>query len=237
MAYKGTNYHGWQVQQNALSVCEVLQNAMEKVWHTRPDVKGCSRTDTGVHALAYCVSFILPKPISAYKLPLALNAHLPEDIRVLSAKEVDEDFHARYSSISKQYIYKVRNSQVANPFMQGLEWRVGCPLDVQAMQQAAAHYVGKKSFASFMSGGSKIVDTVREVFEFTVEKHEDNITFTVTADGYLYNMVRIMVGTLVEVGCHRIAPQQMPAIIAAENRSLAGPRAPSEGLYLSKVNY
>ena len=237
MAFRGTKYHGFQVQENALGVCTVFQDALERVLGERVDVKGCSRTDSGVHALRYCVSFHADTAISMYKLPLALNAHLPEDIRVQSAQTVPEEFHARYSAVAKQYVYRLHNSQISSPFSEGLCWRVGAPRSLEPMQRAAAAVVGRHDFASFMSGGSKIVDTVRTVYDFNVQSCGDDLLFTICADGYLYNMVRILVGTLVEIGAGRMEAESMPEIIAAAKRSKAGPKAPAQGLYLDRVFY
>ncbi len=237
MAFRGTQYHGFQVQENALGVCTVFQDAIERVFGSRVDVKGCSRTDSGVHALRYCVSFHVDSGIPMFKLPLALNAHLPTDIRVLSAQVVPDDFHARYSAVAKQYVYRLHNSQMSSPFSEGLCWRLGAPLSLEPMQRAAAAVVGTHDFASFMSGGSKIVDTVRTVFDFRVEKQGDDFLFTICADGYLYNMVRILVGTLVEIGTGRMRADAMQAVIAAAERSAAGPKAPAQGLFLDRVFY
>lgn len=237
MSFCGTRYHGFQVQQNALSVCTVLQDAMQKVLGTRPDVKGCSRTDSGVHALGYCVSFFADTPLALQKMPLAINAHLPRDIRVLRAQTAPPDFHARYSAVAKQYVYRVHNAPVSSPFFDGLCWRVSPPLALVPMQTAAAAVVGRHDFASFMSGGSKITDTVRTVHRFTVQRQGEYLLFTICADGYLYNMVRILVGTLTEVGTGRLPAQAMPQIIAARRRSAAGPKAPPQGLYLERVFY
>lgn len=237
MTFCGTSYHGFQVQENALSVCTVLQDALEKALGERPQVKGCSRTDSGVHALHYCVSFFSNTAIPPRKLPLAINAHLPRDVRVLQVQPVADDFHARYSARAKQYVYRVHNSPVSSPFFDGMCWRVGPPLALQPMQQAAQAVVGTHDFASFMSGGSKIVDTVRTVYRFTVTQQGEWLLFTICADGYLYNMVRILVGTLVEIGAGRMCAGQMPAILAAARRSAAGPKAPAAGLYLDRVFY
>ncbi len=237
MAFRGTNYHGFQVQENALGVCTVFQDALERVLGSRVDVKGCSRTDSGVHALRYCVSFHADTGIPMFKLPLALNAHLPEDIRVQAAQLVPEDFHARYSAQAKQYVYRLHNAPVSSPFSEGLCWRVGAPLALEPMQKAARAVVGTHDFASFMSGGSKIVDTVRTVYDFSVCRQGDDLLFTICADGYLYNMVRILVGTLVEIGSGRMKAEEMPQIILAARRSAAGPKAPAQGLFLDRVFY
>ena len=237
MAFRGTQYHGFQVQENALGVCTVFQDAIERVFGKRVDVKGCSRTDSGVHALRYCVSFRVDSGIPMYKLPLALNAHLPEDVRVLEARIVPEDFHARYSAEAKQYVYRLHNSPVSSPFSDGLCWRVGAPLALEPMQKAAAAVVGTHDFASFMTAGSKIIDTVRTVYDFTVQRQGDDLLFTICADGYLYNMVRILVGTLLEVGRGYWEVEQVQAILDAKDRKQAGPTAPPEGLCLMKVDY
>lgn len=237
LRFIGTNYHGFQVQQNALSVCEVLQNAMEKLYKCRPPVKGCSRTDSGVHAINYCVSYTPPKFIENYRLPLALNRFLPEDIRVMGAKSVSDDFHARYSAVSKEYIYRLLNSRLEDPFKQGLAWRNAQKMDLAEMQVAAHLMCGTNDYASFMSASSGMEDTVRTVDFFNVVKNDDEICFHVCANGYLYNMVRIMVGTLIEVGAHRIKADDIPKIIASKNRALCGDTVPAHGLYLYKVNY
>ena len=237
LRFAGTRYHRFQVQKNALSVCEVLQNALESLYGVRPPVKGCSRTDSGVHALGYCVSYTQPKPIPPRKLPLAVNRFLPDDVRVTEAHRVPEDFHARYSAKSKEYIYRIHNSAVADPFQNGLCWRFPGPLDAGRMERAAQYLVGKHDFVSFMSSGSDIADTVRTVYFAHVRREGDDITFHVCADGYLYNMVRILAGTLCEVGAGRLRAADIPAILASRDRSRAGPTLPAKGLFLKRVEY
>ena len=237
LRFVGTRYHGFQVQKNALSVCEVLQNALERLYGTRPPVKGCSRTDAGVHALGYCVSFFQPKAIEPRRLPLAVNRFLPEDIRAVAAREVPDDFHARYSAESKEYLYRIHNSAVADPFQNGLCWRVPALLDTNAMARAAEYFIGTHDFAAFCSVGSDVVDTVRTVRFARVSRAGDDITFHVCADGYLYNMVRIMVGTLVEAGAGRMPPERVRDILAGKDRGAAGDTAPPQGLFLYRVNY
>ena len=237
ISFVGTRYHGFQVQKNALSVCETLQNAMEKLYACRPDIKGCSRTDSGVHAVGFCVSYTQPKPIELRRLPLSLNQYLPKDIRVQHAQAVPDDFHARYDAVAKEYVYRILNSPVCDPFQQDLCWRCGGHLDEARMAEAAACFVGKHDFSAFMSAGSDITDTVREVQFFTVKREGKNITLHISADGYLYNMVRILVGTIKEVGTGHRAPTDMPAILQSKTRLAAGDTAPACGLYLYKVHY
>lgn len=237
MAYVGTNYHGFQVQKNAVGVCAVLQNAMEKVLGCRPDVKGCSRTDAGVHARQYCVSFHSNTQIPLRKLPLAFNRYLPADIRVKTAQQVPEHFHARYHAAGKEYEYIFLNTAIDNPFFEGRYYRVPYALDVQAMHKAGQHWVGKHNFASFMSAGSDIEDTVRTVQGVSVARSGEQVVFTVSADGFLYNMVRIMAGTLLWVGSGRITQEQAKTILESKNRAAAGETMPAKGLFLNKVFY
>ncbi|MEG2769881.1 MAG: tRNA pseudouridine(38-40) synthase TruA, partial [Oscillospiraceae bacterium] len=235
--FDGTAYHGFQMQQNALSICQVVQDAIEKVLGVRQDIKPCSRTDTGVHANGFCFSMFMEKNIPCEKLPLALNVYLPRDIRVLKAEKVADDFHARYSSLGKRYIYKVKIANIDTPFDDKYVYRMYKPLDVKAMEQSAKFLVGSHDFASFMSAGSKIVDSVREIYRFTVCQKDDIIYFTVSANGFLYNQMRIMVGTLIEVGTHRMEIAKVGEILCGKNRSLAGDKIPAKGLFLDKVFY
>ena len=241
LSYLGGGYHGYQVQSNAATVSAALQDAVQAVVGTREDLKGCSRTDAGVHALAFCASFFTDSSIPLQKLPLALNAHLPADIRVFSAREVAEDFHPRYSCTGKAYLYRVRNAPAESPFTRQVSWRVWPALALEPMQQAAALLCGRHDFSSFMAAHSSIAEqggsTVRTVRAFTVERRGSEFWFRIEADGYLYNMVRILVGTLVEVGAGRMDPRQMPHILAACDRTAAGPTAPAKGLALAAVYY
>lgn len=237
IAFNGTAYHGFQVQKNALGVCTVIQDAMEKVLGARPDVKGCSRTDAGVHAREYCISFRFVTSLTPRKMPLAFNRYLPPDIRVLSAQRVPDDFHARYSALGKEYHYVLFNSFVDDPFAPGLYYRLAIPLDEEKMQQGGNYLLGKHDFASFMSAGSDIQDTVRTITSLQVTRQEQRVTISVAADGFLYNMVRIIAGTLVQVGNGRILPEDMPTIIQGKNRSLAGDTMAAQGLFLNKVFY
>ncbi len=237
LQFNGSKYCGFQVQKNAVSICEELQNAMEKLYGTRPPIKGCSRTDSGVHALGYCASYAQPKPIDIYKLPLALNRFLPKDIKVQSAHMVKDDFHARYSAKSKEYIYKINNSALDDVFTADFSHKVPYKLDVEEMQKAAKLLCGTNDYKAFMNIKSDIEDTVRTVYFFNIEKNGNEISFHICANGFLYNMVRIMVGTLIEVGAKRMSANDAQKAMLSKNRANAGDTAPAQGLFLYKVNY
>ncbi len=237
LAFDGSNYHGWQLQDNAVSVFEVFQDALIKILGHKTDIKGCSRTDTGVHAKSYYLSFTTHKDLTLSKLPLSLNANLPIDIRVISAKEVSDDFHARYSSVSKEYTYYIKNSHIDDAFNSKYYFKVPYKLDVKKMQEAAKYFEGEHDFKAFMSQKSDITDCVREVFFAKVEKCDDMIIFKISANGYLYNMVRIMAGTLIKVGALKINPEDVKEIINSKNRMNAGNTAPAKGLFLTGVEY
>ena len=238
IAYKGNRLHGWQIQENALTVQEVFQNALFEIIHERPDIKGCSRTDSGVHANMYCVSMKIAHPITNDHLMLAMNRYLPDDVAVLKVEDVPDDFHARYSCKGKEYVYKIWNSRVRNPFLHEMALHYRYDMDVEMLNREAQAYVGAHDFSSFCTLDKREKgDFVRTVKYFRVERDGELVTFTVAADGFLYNMVRIMVGTLLAVNQGRIPENKIAEIIAAENRKAAGPTAPACGLYLNKVFY
>ncbi len=237
LSYIGTAYHGWQVQQNARSVQQTVQDAIEQITGKRRDLTGCSRTDAGVHALTFCCTFDLEKPMDDNTLRRALNAVLPLDIAVKQVQTVPEDFHPRYTATGKSYIYRILNAPYRNPFEEGRVLYCSRPLQTDRMQQAADALVGTHDFAAFMSAGSSVTDTVRTVTACTVCRDGDIVTVRIAADGFLYNMVRIIVGTLLAVSDGDVNLADMPGIITSKNRSLAGPTAPPEGLYLEQVFY
>lgn len=237
MAFRGTHYHGFQVQKNALAVCEVLQDAMEQVLRARPDVKGCSRTDAGVHAREYCVNFRFETPLEDRKIPLALNRFLPEDIKVWKAQRVPEEFHARYSATGKEYEYVFLNAPVDDPFCQGLYYRVYPHLDEKAMDQAAKILLGKHDFSGFMSAGSDIEDTVRTITRLDVQRRGNQVIMTIAADGFLYNMVRIIAGTLLPIGAGKKGNDFLENALKSGNRQMAGETMPAKGLFLNRVFY
>ncbi len=239
IAYDGSAFHGWQVQSNALSVQEVFQNALSKIIGDDHDVKGCSRTDTGVHANMYCIGLKTHHPIPPKRLQAALNNHLPSTIAVLNCEEMPLDFHPRYDCKRKQYIYKIWNNEVRNPFLNNyaLHYRyVG--MDEKLLNHAASYYIGTHDFTSFCTlDNRRPGDMSRTVFRSDVVRDGDFVIFTVEADGFLYNMVRIMTGTLLRVAQRKLSPEDIPVIISKHDRSFAGPTAPACGLYLNKVVY
>ena len=237
LSYLGTRYHGWQVQENAVTVQETVQDAIERITGTRSALTGCSRTDAGVHALCYCCAFSPEKELDVSALPKALNAVLPDDIAVKSAKAVPDSFHPRYSAKGKSYIYRIYNAPERDPFEIGRSYHRRGGLDLPLMRQASAHFLGEHDFSAFMASGSHITDTVRTVTALDITETGNLVTVRIAADGFLYNMVRIIVGTLLAVNDGKIAADSIPAIIASRDRKNAGATAPAEGLYLERVFY
>lgn len=236
--YDGTNYCGWQVQNNAVSVQKVLGDALSTVFSgLSGGVTGCSRTDAGVHANMFCCHFCAETSIPAEKIPFALNCELPSDIAALECREVPDDFHARYSAVGKNYIYKIFCSKLRNPFKDKYFLRYSRPIDAELLNKAAKAFVGTHNFAAFCSVGSSVTDTVRTVTDCFVNKDGDDVTISITGDGFLYNMVRIIVGTLLYVNEGKITPSQIADIINSEKREFAGPTVSPHGLYLNRVFY
>lgn len=235
--YHGAAFVGWQVQKNGKSVQEQMQDAIEEIFGARVGVTGCSRTDSGVHAMEYCLCFDPPRPMELKRIAFALNSVLPENISVLSAQEVAEDFHPRYNAVAKEYIYRFYDSPSPDPFKKGLAFHERKGLDAELMDRAAKHFLGAHDFKGFMSTGSKIEDTVRTIYDCGVERRGDDVVFRVVGDGFLYNMVRIMAGTLLFVSMGRINEEDLSAVIASGERSLGGKTMPAYGLYLNKVYY
>ncbi len=235
--YDGSNYHGWQVQQNALSVQEVFQNAVEEVFSERLDVTGCSRTDTGVHANMYCLTLKTDMNISDNGVIFALNTKLPPDISVIGCREVCGSFHPRYSCKSKEYVYKIYNGKFRNPFCSKYALHYKYNIDAGFLNRECKAFIGTYDYRAFCSAKSDVEDYVRTVKNFEVWRENDMVYFKVEADGFLYNMVRIMVGTLLFVSEGKIKAGELINIINSKDRKLAGKTAPPQGLYLNKINY
>ncbi|WP_346347648.1 tRNA pseudouridine(38-40) synthase TruA [Thermocaproicibacter melissae] len=238
LRYDGSNYHGWQIQQNAVTVQQVFQEALAKILGECPDVKGCSRTDSFVHALEFCVSFKTEHTIPCERLIGALNHFLPEDIAAISCREVPLDFHARYSCIGKEYVYRIWNCRTRDPFLRGRALHYWYPLDLEKLNRAAACFLGKHDFTSFCAVDAREPGNMERTVTKAVWSREGNmVEFTVAADGFLYHMVRIMVGTMLRVAQGKLQPEDISRILLACDRSAAGPTAPPQGLFLKQVFY
>jgi tRNA pseudouridine38-40 synthase len=235
VAYDGTAYHGWQYQPGVPTIEGELNNGLSRLFHEEITVIGASRTDTGVHALGNVAVFDTACGIPADKVSYALNRLLPEDIRIRHSEEVEPDFHPRKQSTRKTYEYRILNEDFAQPLERLYSHFVYVPLDVEKMQQAADCLVGEHDFQSFCAAGSSARTTVRRIYSLEVEKKGSLITIRVTGNGFLYNMVRIIAGTLIEVGKGRYSPARVEEMLAAKDRAKAGPTAPARGLIL--VNY
>lgn len=246
ISYLGTAYAGYQVQPNGVTIQQKLNEAALAVFGFDCDIVGCSRTDSGVHADEFCATVAqkgsdsLVTSIPAEKIPQALSAHLPEDIRVFDAKFVPDAFHARYDVKEKEYVYRIYNRAVMSPFevlrAAHLPQKI-TDADLARMREAAKHFLGEHDFSSYMAQGSKITDPVRTVTLSEVERQGDVILYRVRANGFLYNMVRILTGTLLDVALGKKTPDEIPKITEAKDRSLSGSTMPACGLYLHKVIY
>ena len=235
--YDGTAYHGWQSQKNAVTVQEVLEKSILKLTGARPRVTGCSRTDTGVHAKHFVCNFGSETTIPCDKIPLALNSFLPNVIVCLSAEDESADFHSRYSAKKKRYTYYIQNSKFPDVFKANYAWHYSFPLNVEEMQKAAEAFLGEHDFIGFAASGFTVKTTVRTIYDISVTKEGDVVKISVLGNGFLYNMVRIMAGTLAFVGSGKINADEMEDIIASCDRKRAGITAPPEGLYLTEVFY
>lgn len=239
MAFEGTNYHGWQRQFNNPTVQEELERAIRRITCEESAVTGCSRTDAGVHAENYICNFMTHSMIDCYRLPLALNAVMPRDIRVYHAQDVPEAFHATLDAKEKTYRYLVKNSAHQDPFLRNFAWHYPHAIDVSKMKSVLSCFIGTHDFTSFMCTESEAKTAVRTVknLDFSYHKERDIFEFEITADGFLYNMVRIIVGTLIYVGNGKIAANAVPSIIEAKDRRVAGVTAPAHGLRLYRIVY
>ncbi|MDE5695857.1 MAG: tRNA pseudouridine(38-40) synthase TruA [Lachnospiraceae bacterium] len=237
VAYDGTNYHGWQLQPNVTTIESVLNEALSALLREDIRVIGASRTDTGVHALGNIAVFDTQARMPAEKFSYALNQRLPEDVRIQASREVPVDFHPRRQDSRKTYEYKILNSAFPMPVYRLYSHFTYVPLDIVKMRRAADYLKGEHDFRSFCSVYTTAETTVRTIYDINVEKAGDLIAIQVTGSGFLYNMVRIIAGTLMEVGRGNLSPEKMDEIIAACDRTKAGPTAPACGLTLVKYEF
>lgn len=237
ISYDGTNYCGWQVQINGITVEEVINRELSRMLGEDIAVIGASRTDSGVHALGNVAVFDTFSKIPPEKMCFALNQRLPDDIRIQDSCEVPLDFHPRYCDSTKTYEYKILNRRFDNPVMRLYTHFVYMPLDYEKMQEAAKYLVGEHDFKSFCSARTQVTDTVRTIYSLDVSKEEDIIKIRISGNGFLYNMVRIIVGTLIKVGLKVYPPEYVKEILEACDRNAAGPKAPAKGLTLIGIVY
>ncbi|MEE0944722.1 MAG: tRNA pseudouridine(38-40) synthase TruA [Clostridia bacterium] len=234
--YDGSRYHGWQKQPNAATIQETVENAIHNITAEEITLYGCGRTDAGVHAKGYVCNFFTESRFDASRFKYAINSRLPDDIVCTLSEEADNSFDSRWST-SKTYSYLILNSEFPDVFLNKRAWHYCHPLDLDAMQKAAEYFTGEHDFIGFASSGFTVKTTVRTIYSIGVTKEGDIIRIDVTGNGFLYNMVRIIAGTLVFCGCGKIDWREMPDIIASLDRKRAGITAPADGLYLSEVFY
>ena len=238
LSFLGSNYHGSQIQHNALTVQEVLQNALYTVLSEKTDVKFCSRTDAGVHAFKFCLSFKHNRELSERAFLGRINHILPEDIRANSLKTVDDAFHARYSSIGKKYEYYLWSGEVMSPFWEGRAYFIRYPLNIDIMNEAASVFVGTHDFSSFCSQKSAVDSKVRTIYDISVTQRNENLyVISIHADGFLYNMARIIAGSLLQCSRGKLEPDDLIHYLEGKKRDNSLPTLPAYGLYLKEVYY
>jgi len=237
LMYNGTAYHGWQVQKTESSVCQTLEKGLSAVCGERVHCVGCGRTDAGVHAERYVANFRTSSRIPADRLPFAVNTHTPEDIVVTEAIDMPEDFNAIGSCLKKEYTYRIYNSRIKNPFYVNRAYFYPKRLDEELMDRAARMFEGTHDFAAVRSVGTDVKSTVRTVYYCRVQRSGDLLEMKVCADGFLYNMVRAITGTVLYAAEGKLRPEEIPSILNAGDRRLAGPTAPPGGLYLTRLWY
>ena len=237
LMYNGTAYHGWQVQKTEVTVAETLEKALATICCHPVKVTGCGRTDAGVHAEHYIANFRTASTIPADRIPLAVNTRLPEDIVVCRAFDVAEDFNAIGSCLRKEYTYRIFNSRIRNPFYVNRAYFYPKRLDEAVMDRAARAFEGTHDFRAVRSVGTETKTTVRTIYYCYVTRSEDLLELKVCANGFLYNMVRAITGTVLYAAEGKLTPEDIPVILRSGNRTLAGPTVPPGGLYLTKLWY
>ena len=243
VAYDGTDYCGWQIQPNGITIEQVLNEALTELMKQPVRIIGASRTDSGVHALGNVAVFDAETTIPGDRICFALNALLPEDIRVVASRQVDLGFHPRYTDSRKTYEYRIQNGRIPYPTRNRYTHFTGCPLDLEAMREGAAFLLGKHDFKSFCAAATSVKTTVRNVLRIDIRKEiltdpgAPEIVIEITGEGFLYNMVRIIAGTLVKVGLHVYPPEHVGEILEARDREKAGETAPAKGLLLKSITF
>lgn len=235
--YDGREFNGWQKQPNKLNIQGNIEKVISDITKEEIEIIGSGRTDAGVHALGQVANFKTNSAIPIEKFAIAINSRLKKSIVIKKAEEVDERFHSRYNCKQKTYRYIINNSETGSAIYRNLEYNIKNPLDVEKMQEASKYFVGEHDFSAFKASGTSSKSSVRTIYSAKIEKEGERIIIELTGNGFLYNMVRIISGTLVEVGLGKIKPEQIPEIIQSKNRQNAGKTLPPYGLYLVEVNY
>ena len=235
--YDGTNYGGWQKQKNNKTIQETIEKAIKQLTQEEVELTGSSRTDAGVHAKGMVANFYTESSIPSDRFREAINTKLPDDIGIILSEEVEEGFHARYNSKGKTYRYSIVNRYEKVCIGRQTSYQVKDKLDLKLMREACKYFIGKHDFKAFRTEGSSVKTTIRTISQLEIINNNKNLDIIITADGFLYNMVRIIVGTLVEVGKGKIKPKDIDNIIKSKDRTKAGPCAPAKGLCLEKVYY
>lgn len=237
VSYDGTNYCGWQIQNNGITVEEVLNRALTDLCREEIAVIGASRTDSGVHALGNVAVFDTSSRIPGEKFSFALNQRLPDDIRIQRSDEVADDWHPRFQDTVKTYEYRFLNRRIPDPMRRLYSYFIYYPMDVENMQKAADYLIGEHDFKSFCTPRTQVRSTVRTIYDLTLTKEGDEIRMRITGNGFLYNMVRIIAGTLARVGTGLYTPERVKEILEAKDRNVSGPKAPPQGLTLLSIVY
>ena len=237
VSYDGTNYCGWQIQNNGITVEEVLNHALTDLCREEIAVIGASRTDSGVHALGNVAVFDTNSRIPGEKFSFALNQRLPDDIRIQRSEEVADDWHPRFQDTVKTYEYCFLNRRIPDPMRRLYSYFIYYPMDVENMQKAADYLIGEHDFKSFCTPRTQVRSTVRTIYDLTLTKEGDEIRMRITGNGFLYNMVRIIAGTLARVGTGLYTPERVKEILEAKDRNVSGPKAPPQGLTLISIAY
>ncbi len=235
--YDGSNYCGWQKQNNGVSIQQKIEEAILYITSEKINLIGAGRTDAGVHAYAQNANFYTDSKISIGKFSFAINSALPEDISVIKAIDRDEDFHSRYNAKEKTYIYKIYNRRIPSPFYAKYAYHCPVDIDIVRMEKASRHIIGKHDFTSFMAAGGQVKSFIRNVYDIDIKKEDDIISISVRGNGFLYNMVRIISGTLLYAGIGKIDPSDIEKIIENKDRTQAGITLPACGLYLKEIVY
>lgn len=237
ISYDGSNYYGWQKQTKLPTIQEEIEKAIFSVTGETVDLVGSGRTDTNVHAIGQVANFKTSSLIDTNKIKLALNAHLSSDIRILDSEEIDLEFNSRFSSKRKTYLYQIYNDRISSPFYDRYAYHIPYELDIELMRDALARIEGEHDFKAFMSSNSMVKSTVRTIYDTCIEKNNNLIKIEITGNGFLYNMIRIIIGTIIEIGNKRKDISCIDEALVSGERSVLGPTAKPQGLFLKEVVY